>query len=392
MNPEKIRKDFPILSGKLAYLDSAATTQKPVQVIDAMNTFYREGYATVHRGIYRLSEEATIAFETAHKKAGAFIRARPEDTIFTRNTTESLNLLAYTLTQSLQKGDEILLTQMEHHSNLVPWQQLAKQKSLSLKFTEIDEEGKLKPLPLTPKTKIVSVTQMSNVLGTINPVKEIAKQAHEAGALCVVDGAQSVPHFPVDVKKLGCDFLAFSGHKMLGPTGIGVLYGRKSLLEELPPFLFGGDMIKEVSFKDSTFNELPWKFEAGTPPIAEAIGLAAAADYLNKIGMDKVFEHEKTITKYAFEKLSEKVKIFGPQPQDRGGVISFSLEGVHPHDLATLLDQDNIAIRGGHHCAMPLMNLLKIDGTARASFYVYTLKEEIDRLAEGIEKARKIFG
>lgn len=395
---EKVKEDFPILqkpmNGKpLVYLDSSATSQRPRQVLEAMNLFYENKNANVHRGIYRLSEEATVAYEEAHTTVGAFIGAAMEETIFTKNTTESLNLLAYSLTKKLEKGDEIMLTQMEHHSNLVPWQQLAQERGLTVRFLPVSKDGELpQDLQLSNKTKIVSVTHMSNVLGTINPVKEIAKQAHDAGAVCVVDAAQSVPHFPVDVQALGVDFLAFSGHKMLGPTGIGVLYGKKHLLEGMDPFLYGGDMIREVTFEQTQFNDLPWKFEAGTPNIAEAVGLAAAVDYLKKLGMDKVFAHEQSLTQYAFERLEPLgVTIHGPPPGNRGGVLSFSVPGIHPHDLSTLLDQDGIAIRGGHHCAMPLMGVLGVTGTARASLYLYNTKDDIDRLAESIEKAKKVF-
>jgi cysteine desulfurase/selenocysteine lyase len=393
---EKIKEDFPILKRKingnpLVYLDSAATSQKPRQVIEAMNSFYSTYNANIHRGLHRLSEEATLAYEEAHRKAGKFINARFEEIVFTKNTTESINLLAYSLTRTLKKGDEIVLSQMEHHSNLVPWQQLAKERGLVLKFLEIDENGRLKDgfSPIGRKTRIVSVTHMSNVLGTINPVKDIAATARDNGALMIVDAAQSVPHFPVDVRKLGCDFLVFSGHKMLGPTGIGVLYGRKDILEEMEPFLYGGDMIKEVTFEKTSFNDLPWKFEAGTSPIAEGIGLAAAIDYLERLGMERIFRHEKALTEYAFERLD--ATLYGPPPEGRGGVISFNAGKIHPHDLATLLDQDGIAIRGGHHCAQPLMGLLGVTGTARASFYLYNTGEDVERLAEAISKARKVF-
>lgn len=401
LETEKIREDFPVLrrevNGKqLVYLDNAATSQKPRQVLDAMNEFYSFYNANVHRGIHKLAEEATLAYEDAHRKAGEFINAQSmEEIIFTRNTTEALNLLAYSLTKPLRKGDEILLTQMEHHSNLVPWQQISKERGLVLKFIDIDENGELKKedfSKITEKTKIVSVTHMSNVLGTINPVKEIAKIAHENGALMVVDGAQSVPHFPVDVQSLGCDFLAFSGHKMLGPTGIGVLYGRKSLLEGMSPFLYGGETIREVQFQFSSWNDLPWKFEAGSMNIAEGIGLSAAIDYLQKLGMENVFAHEQSLTEYAYTRLEEEdVQVYGPKPNGRGGVLAFNVDGVHAHDLSTLLDQEGIAIRGGHHCAMPLMGLLGVAGTARASLYLYNTKEEIDKLIAGIQKAKKVF-
>ncbi len=403
MDIEKIRKDFPILNRKvhgkpLIYLDNAATSQKPKQVIDAISDYYNSYNANIHRGIHKLSEEATLAYEKAHEKTAEFIGAGGmEEIVFTKNTTESLNLLAYSLTLGLKKGDEIVLTQMEHHSNIVPWQQLAKQRGLAVKYININEEGQLDAKSIsesiTKKTKIVSATHASNVMGTINPIKEIAKIAHENNALMIVDGAQSVPHMKVNVKDLNCDFLAFSGHKMLGPTGIGVLYGKKELLEKMPPFLYGGDMIREVKFDDATFNDLPWKFEAGTPNIAAGIGLGAAVDYLNKVGMDAIRRHDKELTEYAMEILNEidGISIYGPK-DERGAVVSFNINSVHSHDVSEILDSEGIAIRAGHHCCMPLMKLLNVQGTARASFYLYNTKEEINKLAEGIKKVKKIFG
>lgn len=400
MNIEKIRKDFPILNIKihgkpLVYLDNAATSQKPKQVIKAITDFYENYNANIHRSIHYLGEKATAAYEEAHKKVAEFINADFEEIIFTKSTTESLNLLAYSLGSKLKPGDEIVITQMEHHSNLVPWQQLAKKNKLKLKFIEIDKNGLLKKdsikKNITKKTKIVSITHVSNVLGTVNDIKSIAKIAHENNALLIVDAAQSVPHMPVDVKKLNCDFLVFSGHKMLGPTGIGVLYGKKQLLEEMQPFLYGGEMIKEVTFKDSKFNDLPWKFEAGTANIAQAIGLAAAIDYLNKIGMKNIMQHEEELTKYAMKKLKEikEVEIYGPK--ERAGLIAFNVKNIHAHDTATILDGEGIAVRAGHHCAMPLASLLGISASVRASFYIYNTKEEIDKLAEGIKKVIKVF-
>lgn len=394
-----VRKDFPIfqrtVNGKpLVYLDSAATSQKPRQVIEALARFYSISNANVHRGIYQLSEEASRAYEEAHRKTASFIRARSlEEIIFTKNTTESLNLLAYSLTKPLKPGDEIVLTQMEHHSNLVPWQQLAREKGLILKYLPVAPGGTLADFsPITRKTKIVSVTHASNVLGTINPVQEIARLAHEHGALCVLDAAQSVPHFPVDVRSLECDFLAFSGHKMLGPAGVGVLYGKRELLEKMSPFLYGGDMVREVSFEDASWNDLPWKFEAGTSTIGDGIGLGAAIDYLQTIGMENISAHGKALTAYAYEALqSLGATIYGPPAQERGSVLSFNFDGIHPHDLATVLDQEGIAIRAGNHCAMPLMGVLGVTGTARASFYLYNTKEDIDRMAAGLEKAKKVF-
>lgn len=403
---EDTRKHFPILSRTVAkdkpliYLDNAATTQKPRQVIDAISRYYSEYNANVHRGIHELSEEATVAYDNAHKTVAGFIGARNwQEIIFTKNATEALNLVAHSLARShLKRGDEIILTEMEHHSNLVPWQQLAKQHGFVVKYIPVIGDGVIdleafKTL-LNEKTRVVSVTHMSNVLGTITPVREIASMAHEQGALCVVDGAQSVPHLAVDVNKIDCDFLALSGHKMLGPTGIGVLYGKQELLEEMSPFLYGGDMINEVSFDDANWNELPWKFEAGTPVIAQGIGLAEAARYLEKLGMDAVFRHEKKLVKLAFEKLTAipGVKIYGPGPQEkRGGVVSFWVDQMHPHDLASILNSEGIAIRAGHHCAMPLVLKLGVPALARASFYIYNTTEEIDALTAGIKKAQEIF-
>ena len=401
----QIKKDFPILSRKingkgLIYLDNSATTQKPLQVIEAMNEYYKTYNANVHRGIHKLSEEATLAYEEAHQKVANFINAQFEEIIFTKNTTESLNLLAYSLSNEINENDEIIISQMEHHSNIVPWQQLAKRKKAKLHYAKITDDGKLDLDHLNSlinnKTKIVSLTHMSNVLGTINPVKEMGKIAHDNNALFVVDGAQSVPHFSIDIKKINCDFLCFSGHKMLGPTGIGVLFGKKELLEDMSPFLFGGDMIKEVKFNDSIWNDLPWKFEAGTPNIAEGIGLGVAIDYLKKIGMENVEEHGKNLVRYGLKKLDiEHVEIYGPK-SDRGPVLSFNCFDkqnnlIHAHDVSSILDTEGIAIRGGHHCAMPLMSILNINGSARASLYIYNTKEDIDRLIEGLDKVKKIF-
>ncbi len=403
LDVNKIKKDFPILNRKingnrLVYLDNSATTQKPIQVINAIKEYYENYNANVHRGIYKLSEEATYKYEEAHKKVADFINADHNEIIFTKNTTESLNLLAYSLTSNLKEGDEIILTQMEHHSNLVPWQQIAKQKNLKLKFIEIDNEGKLKLDQLndliTKKTKIVSVTAMSNVLGTINNIEKIGKIVHDNDALFIVDGAQSVPHSITDVKKIDCDFLCFSSHKMLGPTGIGVLFGKKNLLESMKPFLYGGDMIKEVKFSDTEFNEIPWKFEAGTPNACDGVALGTAVDYLNEIGMQEIMKHEKELSKYALEKLSQikSIKIYGPKSlEDRNTVISFSLNNIHSHDISAMLDQYGIAIRGGHMCAMPLMSLLGVNGLSRASFYIYNDKEDVDILVESLKKVKGMF-
>lgn len=400
-----IREDFPILKrliyGKpLIYLDSAATTQRPTQILEAMCEYCRYYNSNIHRGIYTISEEATAKYEGARKKLANFINARsPKEVIFVRNATEAINLVAYSWGRAnVGPGDEIILSEMEHHSNLVPWQQLAKEKGAKLKFIPIDEEGLLRldqmEVLLSDRTKLLAITHMSNVLGTINPVKEIVKRARSVGAATLIDGAQSVPHLGVDVRDIGCDFLAFSGHKMLGPTGIGALYGRRELLEEMPPFLTGGDMIIEVHFSGAKWNELPWKFEAGTPSIAEGIALGAAVDYLAKIGLDRIRQHEKDLVEYTLARLDEmgKIKIYGPRdPELRGGVVAFNIEGMHPHDLASILDREGICIRAGHHCAQPLLERLGVKATARASFYIYNTEEEVDALVDGINKARKIF-
>ncbi len=402
MNMEKLRKDFPILDVKvhgkpLIYLDNAATTQKPKQVIDSITNYYENYNANIHRSIHKLGEEATAAYEDAHKKVADFINADFEEIIFTKNTTESINLSAYSLTNNLKAGDEIVISQMEHHSNFVPWQQLALKKGLKLKFIKTDKEGLLDEESIkeniTKKAKIVSLVQVSNVLGTVNDVREIGKIAHDNNALFVIDGAQSVPHMPIDVKKLDCDFMAFSGHKMLGPTGIGVLYGKRELLENMQPFLYGGEMIKEVKFEGTKFNDLPWKFEAGTMNIAEAIGLGAAIDYLRKIGMEKIMEHDKELAKYCYEKLLgiKDVEIYGPKPENRNSLVAFNIKNVHAHDTSQILDGEGIAIRAGHHCAMPLHSVLGIAASARASFYFYNTKEEIDKLVDGIKKVIKVF-
>ncbi len=386
-----VRSDFPVLARTvnghpLVYLDSAATAQKPIQVIEAIARFYREANANVHRGLYALSVEATELYENARKKIAALIGARPEEVIFTRGTTESLNLLAYSLGEArVREGDGILVTVMEHHANLIPWQELARRKGAALSAVRITPDGELDMddfrRRLSARTAVVAVTHISNVLGTINPIPEISREAHRVGALVVVDAAQSIPHLPVDVRELGCDFLAFSGHKMLGPTGIGVLWGRWELLEEMPPFLTGGEMIREVWIDRATWNDLPYKFEAGTPPIAQAVGLGAAVEYLAGLGMEEVRRHEEELTGLLLEglKAREYVEIYGPhEPQKRGGVVAFNLRGIHPHDVATLLDQEGIAIRAGHHCAQPLHRLLGVPASCRASVYVYNTPEEIE--------------
>jgi cysteine desulfurase / selenocysteine lyase len=400
INIEKIRKDFPILNVKvnskpLIYLDNAATSQKPKQVIDAIKDYYENYNANIHRSVHKLGEQATEAYEDAHKKIAKFINADFEEVIFTKSTTESINLLAYSLTDTLKEGDEIVISVAEHHSNFVPWQQLAKKRNLKLKFIEINKDGTLNEDSIkeniTNKTKIVSITHISNVLGTVNNIKEIAKLVHENNALLIVDAAQSIPHMKVDVKELDVDFLAFSGHKILGPTGIGVLYGKKELLEDMQPFLYGGEMIKEVTFENTKFNHLPWKFEAGTMNIAQAIGLGAAVDYLTEIGMENIWQHDQELVNYAYEKLDEikEIEIYGSK--ERSSLISFNIKGVHAHDTAQILDGEGIAVRAGHHCAMPLASKLGITASARASFYLYNTKEEVDKLVEGIYKVIKVF-
>ncbi len=405
LDPNSIIADFPILKTDayldvpLVYLDSAATSQKPVAVIKAMDDYYRTYNANVHRGIHRLSEDATAGYEGAREVIGRFVNAPdPATIIFVRNTTEAINLVAQSWGRTnLKPGDEILLTEMEHHSNIVPWQLLAQEKGSVIRYIPFDERGllDLRNLSslLTERTKIVAFSAMSNVFGTINPTKELVAAAHAMGAIALVDAAQSVPHLAVDVQDLDCDFLAFSGHKMCGPTGIGILYGKRALLEEMPPFLGGGDMILRVSLEGSSWNELPWKFEAGTPSIAEAIGLGAAVNYLDDVGMDNIHAHEQFITDYALEALSEinGLKVLGPPVSQRGGVAAFTLEGIHPHDISQVLDQDGIAIRAGHHCAMPLHTKLNLPASARASFYLYTRPDDIDQLVASLHRVRKVF-
>ena len=405
LDSEKIRADFPILQREvwpgmpLIYLDSTATSQKPVQVIEIMDEYYRRSNANIHRGIHVLAEEATELYETARAKITQFIKAAsPRQIIFTRNTTESINLVAQSWGRAnLHSGDLVILTEMEHHSNLVPWQMLAQERGLRLEFIPVTISGLLdldeyRHL-LEQEPRMVAFTHMSNVLGTINPAAEMISLAHQAGAVTLVDGAQSVPHFEVDVQQLDADFLAFSGHKMCGPTGIGILYGRRSLLEEMPPFLGGGDMIKRVELRTFLPNELPHKFEAGTPSIAEAIGFGAAVDYLSNIGLDDIARQEHIIISYALERLEEipGVKVYGPGAEQKGGVASFTLEGIHPHDVSQILDRDGVAVRAGHHCAMPLHKKLNITATTRASFYLYNTIEEVDRLVDAIYKVKKIF-
>ena len=404
---EKIRLDFPILAKEifgnpLVYLDNAATSQKPRQVIDALVDYYENFNANVHRGVHTLSMEATDKYEDAREKVSSFINSESSDSvIWTRNASESLNLVAYSWGENnINEGDEILLTPMEHHSNLVPWQELARRKNADIKFIPMLENGTLDMDRvddlITEKTALVSAVHMSNALGTINPVRELGVKAHRMGAKILVDGAQSVPHMPTDVQELNCDFLVFSGHKMLGPTGIGALYVKKEILESMEPFLTGGEMVLEVSYEEASWADLPMKFEAGTPNIADSIGLGSAVDYLNVLGMENVREHEKDLTSYALNRFKnadlEGLDLFGPDdPNIRGGVFSFNTPDVHPHDLGTFLDRIGIAVRTGHHCAMPLVRSLGVAATARASFYLYNTKKEVDILVDGVTEALRYF-
>lgn len=408
LNVKKIREDFPILkrivSGDktLVYLDNAATTQKPLSVINAIHDYYMNYNSNIHRAVHQLAEEATLDFEKTREKVAKFINARAtEEIVFTRNATEAINLVAYSWGRTnIKKNDRIIITELEHHSNIVPWQILASEKGARLEYVGTDDNGYLKMhefrnfLESDKNVKLVSVSHMSNVLGTIVPINEIIKLSHEKGIPVLVDGAQSVPHMPVDVQKMDCDFMAFSAHKMLGPTGVGILYVKKAILEKMPPFIGGGDMIKEVHKYETRYNDLPYKFEGGTPNIADVIGFTAAIDYLSDIGMDKVREHEVELTRYGLEKISgvKGVTLYGPRnTKDRGGVISFNIGDIHPHDLATILNDHGIAIRSGHHCAQVLMERLDVAATSRASFYIYNTKEEIDMFIGALEKARRLF-
>src|SRR5215471_6290259 len=394
-----VRKDFPILETGIAYLDSANTSQRPRQVTGAMLEYFEKFNSNIHRAAYRIAEEATEHYEGTRERVRAFINAAStKEIVYTRGTTEGINLVAYAWGRTaIEKGDLIVLTILDHHSNIVPWQILAAEKGANIEFVDIDEKGELRQdlfaELLKRGPKLVAFNLISNALGTINPAHQMVAAARKAGATVLIDGAQSTPHQPVDVRALGCDFYAFSGHKMLGPTGAGILYGRRELLEAMPPFMGGGDMIKTVTTERATYLDLPWKFEAGTQAIAEVIGLGAAVDYLSALGMDAVRAHELEITEYAYEALSELdgLTVYGPPPSRRAGVISFALEGIHPHDLATIADRDQVCLRAGHHCAMPLMTRLGVPATARASFYVYTQRDEVDRLVSSIKEAQRIF-
>lgn len=403
INVEEIRSQFPILKQTinghpLVYLDSSASSQKPLAVIEAMDRYYREVHSNVHRGVHTLGNKATEAYEEAREKVQRFIGAKSwREVVFFRGTTAALNFVASAYARRfLREGDEILINPMEHHANLIPWQQAAKATGALLKYIPLEEDGTLS-LPriegmITSRTKLVAMAQVSNVMGCLNPIRETAELVHRSGGVMVVDAAQSAPHMPIDVAALEADFLAFSGHKMCGPTGIGVLYGRKELLEKLDPIEFGGEMIDVVELYDSTWREIPWRFEAGTPMIAEAVGLSAAIDFLEQIGMDEIATHSEKLAKYAYQRLKEipDVILYG-SPENRQSLVTFNIEGIHAHDTATILDAEGIAVRAGHHCAQPLMRILGVPATARASFYLYTKEEEIDLLAEGIVKAKEFF-
>ncbi len=402
---ERVRRQFPILSREvhagvpLIYLDSAATALKPNSVIETVAEHYRRHTANVHRGIHRLAEEATESYEHARELVARFIGApAARQVIFTHGTTESINLVASTWArQTLRAGDEIVLTEMEHHSNLIPWQQVAATTGAELRFVPVTPDGHLDlsalDALLSRRTKLVAVTAVSNVLGTVNPVATIVTMAHAVGARVLVDAAQSVPHLPTDVTAIDCDFLAFSGHKMCGPDGVGVLYGREELLESMPPYMTGGQMVRRVRRTSADWNELPWKFEAGTPPIASAIGLGAAVEFLSQVDMESVRQHEAALIRYAYDRLREidGVRMLGPVPQHRSGLVSFTVDGIHPHDLAQVLDSRGIAIRAGHHCAQPLHTRLGIAASARASFYLYNMADEVNQLIEGIRHAQNLF-
>ena len=406
LDAHRLRADFPVfdelVNGKpVAYLDSAASTQKPRQVLDAMREFYEHSYANVHRGVYRLAERATTGYETARRKVGAFVNAPSErEVIFTRSATEALNLVAYAWgLDNLGPGDVVLVTELEHHSSFVPWQYVAHRTGASFRAIPIDEGGELRldaldELERDGRIKVVACNLVSNTLGTVNPAAKLGAWAHERGAIMVLDAAQAAPHRSIDVQALGCDFLALSSHKMCGPSGSGALWGRRELLEEMSPFNLGGEMIRSVSLEKTTWNELPYKFEAGTPAIAEAVGLGAAIDYVSEIGLDAIEEHEHALLEHALGRLGELpwVEVYGPPPERRAGIVSFTVEGVHPHDVAQVLDWEGVAVRAGHHCTQPLMAKLGVSATTRASFYLYSIPEEVDRLVEGLHKVKKSLG
>ena len=406
LDAHKLRADFPVfdelLNGKpVAYLDSAASTQKPRQVLDAMREFYEHSYANVHRGVYRLAERATTGYETGRRKVAAFVNAPSErEVVFTRSATEALNLVAYAWgLDNLGPGDVVVVTELEHHSSFVPWQYVAGRTGATFRAIPIDENGELQLEALDEieregTVKVVANNLVSNALGTVNPVERLAAWAHERGAIMVVDAAQAAPHRPLDVQALGCDFLAISSHKMCGPSGVGALWGRRELLEQMSPFNLGGEMIRSVSLAETTWNELPYKFEAGTPAIAEAVGFGAAVDYVSEIGLDAIERHEHELVEYVLDRLGELpwIEVYGPPPERRAGIVSFNVQGVHPHDVAQVLDWEGVAVRAGHHCTQPLMSKLGIAATTRASFYVYSIPEEIDRLIEGLHKAKSSLG
>ncbi len=405
LDTERIRADFPVLQREidgtqLVYLDNAATSQTPEPVIDTIAEYYRTYNANVHRGLHQLSQEASVAYEEAHDRVAEFIGASGgrEEIVFTKNTTEAMNLVAYAWgLAELGPGDEIVLTQMEHHSSLVTWQQIGKKTGAEVNYIRIDEDGYLdmdhaREL-ITDDTAMVSVAHVSNTLGTVNPVADLADVAHDHGAYIFVDGAQSVPHQPVDVEAIDADFFAFSGHKMCGPTGVGVLYGKRELLESMQPYLYGGSMVRKVTYEETTFEELPWKFEGGTPVISQGIALAAACDYLDEIGLERIQRHEHALAQYAYDRLTEfdDITVYGPPGDDRGGLVSFNLDSVHAHDLSSILNDHAVAIRAGDHCTQPLHDTLGTAASARASFYLYNTREEIDSLIEGIDDARTLF-
>jgi cysteine desulfurase/selenocysteine lyase len=404
LDVERIREDFPILEREfggeqVTYLDNAATTHTPDPVVDTIADYYRHTNANVHRGLHHLSQEASVAYEEAHDRLAEFVGADGrEELVFTKNTTESLNLVAYAWgLQELEPGDAVVLTEMEHHSSLVTWQQIAKRTGAEVRYIPVTEEGYLDMEAakgmLDSDAAMLSAVHVSNTLGTVNPVDELVEMAHEVDALAFIDGAQSVPTRPVDVKDMDADFFAFSGHKMCGPTGIGGLYGKEHLLEEMEPFNYGGEMIRKVTWEDATWNDLPWKFEAGTPVIAQGIALAAAADYLEDVGMDRVRAHEEAMAEYAHERLAalDDVTVYGPPADDRSGLVAFTLDGVHAHDLASILNDRAVAIRAGHHCTQPLHEKLGVAATSRASFYLYNTREEVDELVDALDDARQLF-